>query len=1049
MTPLAISLALPYLALALTLAAGVALLVLGVRRLGLGKRPVLIATAVLGWAPLLYVELVWMRAFADRYLRIERPWGAVLAAVAASYVVVRLLALPGRMHRARRVAVEALIGASVLAAALATMGLEFGHPLDRLTILVALDRSRSMDLVPGLEARLKAELQVVERGMRDDDRIGILAFGAESLVEDPPRPRSQTSSAQRVEVGRDATDLASAIRRGLAELPPDSAARVVLVTDGVATRGDTLQAAAAAVAAEVPIDVVPLDQRVVPDVRVVALRVPSRADEREPIELRVVTSSGQATGIEIRVRRDGDIIRRAEAQIQAGEDVLRIKEIAPSPGLHRYDVEITALDPKADQAPEDNTGSAFVRVRGMSQALVLEGDAGKGAFVARALEDAAFHVDVASTSGVPADLAGLAGYDLVVFSDIRASDIGPGQIDAVASYARDLGGGLILLGGDRSFGPGGYARTSLEEVSPVSFDLKQERKRASLAEVISIDYSGSMSARVGSYTKLDLANEAAARSAVLLGPGDRLGVAHIDTSNSWTVPLGPVDNPDAIARAIKGVSVGGGGIYVDVALDEGYKALGAEKVNLKHLLLFSDGDDADNVAACPARVSAAFSRGITTSVVALGKGKDVAQLEALSVLGHGRFYLIEDATRLPAVFSQETILASKSAINEIDFKVSTRAPGGATRSIDFGAAPPLKGYVVTIPKGRASVHLAGPEGDPILATWSIGVGRTAAFTSDLKDRWGGAWTAWPGASRMVGQLARDVARKADDPRVRLESDTAGGELHVRATVVGDDGRAQTFRRLVARVGGPDGFARSVPLEAVGAGAYAASIPLARPGTYVATAIDELSNEAVGTTGAVLTAGEELRPTGTDRALLGRIASMTGGKVRDTLAGVFLDRASQRFAYSPLTSPLLLAAALAFLASVAARKISTPEFLSRTLARLRQPRPRPHPAGPSAEATEATAAATTAALLQAKARAQAALPAGHDPLPGIARSSTSVYTTPPRPPPVATGALRPPEAGAAPPSPASSPALPATPEPRKLTAAEVLLARRRGQRGPPP
>jgi uncharacterized membrane protein len=1038
MTPLAVALALPYLALALTLAAGVALLVLGSRRLGLGRRPVLLATAVLAWAPLLYVELVWMRAFPDRFLRVERPWGAVLAAVAVSYVVLRMLSLPGKMHRVRRALVEGLVGASALAAALATMGLEFGHALDRLTVLVAIDRSRSMDLVPGLEGRMKGELLVVERGMRDDDRVGLVAFGAEALVEDPPRPRSNTSSAQRVEVGRDATDLASAIRRGLAELPSDSAARVVLVTDGVATRGDTLQAAAAAVAAEVPIDVVPLDQRVVPDVRVVALRAPSRADEREPIELRVVTSSGQATGIEVRVRRDGEIIRRAEASIQAGEDVLRIKEIAPAPGLHRYDVEITALDPKADQAPEDNTGSTFVRVRGMSQALVLEGDAGKGEFVARALEGAAFRVDVASTSGVPADLAGLAGYDLVVFSDIRASDLGPGQIDAVASYARDLGGGLLLLGGDRSFGPGGYARTSLEEVSPVSFDIKQERKRASLAEVISIDYSGSMGATVGSVTKLDLANEAAARSAVLLGAGDRLGVAHIDTVNSWTVPLGPVDNPDAITRAIKGVKVGGGGIYVDVALDEGYRALAAEKVNLKHLLLFSDGDDADNVGACPARVSAAYGRGITTSVVALGKGKDVAQLEALSVLGHGRFYLIEDATRLPSVFSQETILASKSAISELDFRVSTRSPGAATRGIDFGGSPILKGYVVTIPKGRASVHLTGPEGDPILASWSVGVGRTAAFTSDLKDRWGSRWTTWPGASRMVGQLARDIARKADDPRVRLESDTAGGELHVRATVVGDDGRAQTFRRLVARVGGPDGFARSVPLEAVGAGAYAASIPLARPGTYVATAIDELSNEPVGTTGAVLTAGEELRPTGTDRALLGRIASMTGGKVRETLAGVFLDRAAQRFAYSPLTSPLLLAAALAFLASVAARKLSTPEALARALAWLRSPRP----AGPAAPAGPATSPATTSALLQAKARAQASLPAG-----GSNHSGIDIPSRPaPRPAPIATGVAPPPAPA---PSAPAAPAAPPTPGPRQLTAAEVLLARRKGQRGPPP
>ena len=124
--------------------------------------------------------------------------------------------------------------------------------------------------------------------------------------------------------------------------------------------------------------------------------------------------------------------------------------------------------------------------------------------------------------------------------------------------------------------------------------------------------------------------------------------------------------------------------------------------------------------------------------------------------------------------------------------------------------------------------LGGPEGDPILATWSAGIGRSAAFTSDFKDRWGAPWSTWPGGAKMIGQLGRDIARKADDPRVRLESDATGGELHVRADVVGDDGRAQTFRRLTVHVAGPDGFSRDVALEAIGAGRYARDRPALAP-----------------------------------------------------------------------------------------------------------------------------------------------------------------------------------------------------------------------------
>ena len=373
------------------------------------------------------------------------------------------------------------------------------------------------------------------------------------------------------------------------------------------------------------------------------------------------------------------------------------------------------------------------------------------------------------------------------------------------------------------------------------------------------------------------------------------------------------------------MSVGGGGIYTDLALKEAYGALAHESVNLKHVLLFADGGDAEQIAGCRALVGAAEKSGITTSVISLGRGSDSPELEALSKIGGGRFYLIDDATKLPAVFTQETILATKSAIHEDPFRVSLGAPSAGTRGIDFGAAPALGGYVVTVPKPRATVSLTGPEGDPILATWSVGIGRAAAFTSDYKDRWGQNWLAWQGAQKMFGQVARDLARKEEDPRVRLASDAVGGELHVRADVVGDDGRAQTFRRLTVHVAGPDGFGRDVPLEAVGAGRYAANVPLSRPGTYVATAKDEVTGDGVGTTGAVLSAGEELRPTGSDRVLLARVAAMTGGKQRDTLAGLFDDRAARRFAYTPLAPLLAMIAGIALVVGVGARRLRRPRF----------------------------------------------------------------------------------------------------------------------------
>ncbi len=895
--------------------------------------------AVIAVIPLAYQGLVHAQLVGETYVRFGRPIALLLPAALALLLAWRFSQLPARMTRTRRRLVVILSSVAALAAALAVAEPEIGRPLDRMTIIMMLDRSRSIDLVPNADARIATELKLAERSMRDDDRTGTVVFGAEAVTEDPPRPRSDLPPPQRIEVGRDGTNIEAAVRRAIAELPSDTAARLVLVSDGVQTRGDALVAAAAAVAAGVPIDVVALEQKTVADVRVVSVRAPSHAGEGEALDFRVVLASTAGAEVEVRIKRDGELIRTGKVRVAAGEDVLRLRETANEPGLHRYDVEISATDPSADGSTEDNTGSTFVRVRGQSLALVLEGDAGKGAPMAQALEASGFKTIERTASGAPDDIGGFAAFDLVVLSDVRASDLSPTQISAIASYARDLGGGLLLMGGDRSMGPGGYARTAIEEVSPVSFDLKDEKRRASLAEVIAIDYSGSMGMMVGGQTKLALANEASARSASILGPGDRLGVEHVDTVAAWTVPIGPVTDAAALGSRIRAVGVGGGGIYTDLALREGYAALAKETVNLKHLLLFADGADAEQLAGCRAQVTAAAGRGITTSVISLGRGSDTAELEVLSKLGAGRFYLIEDATKLPAVFTQETILAAKSSIKEEDFTVRVGDPTSATRGIDWSSAPALRGYVVTQAKPRAQVALGGPEGDPILTTWAVGIGRAAAFTSDFKDRWGSAWLKWPGAVKLIGQLGRDTARREDDPRVRLDSDASSGELHVRADVVGDDGRAQTFRRLNVHVAGPDGFARDVQLEAIGAGRYAASVPLSRPGTYVATAKDELSGEAVGTTGAVLSAGFELRPTGSDRALLARLATMTGGKMRDTLAGAYDDRAARRFAYSPAGTPLILLAAVAMLLGVGARRLGVPEWLTaamtRTGARVQQ------------------------------------------------------------------------------------------------------------------
>ncbi|MBM4357843.1 MAG: VWA domain-containing protein [Deltaproteobacteria bacterium] len=963
-------------------------------RRGLRARPVWLGALVVAALPPLLVAMTWARVLPEAYLRFGRPALTPIGFVVVLLAGLRCVAGGHRMTPRRRRLMDAATALAVLACGLSIASPELGIPLDRLTVVAVLDRSRSIDLVPSAEERVRRELAVAEGSMREDDRLGRVVFAGEAASEERPRPRRAPSSPQRVEVGREATDLAAGLRRALAELPADSAARLVVLSDGVATRGDAMAAAAAAAASRIPVDVVVLEQRAMKDVRLVALRAPSSSSDAESLRLRAVVAAPEATDVELRVLRDGVLVRRAKARVEPGENVLALVEPSPGSGLHRYDVEVTALDPRLDESADDNARTTFVRVRGPARALVLDGDPGKTAFVAGALRGAKLSVEEGSVSSFPADVAAMAAYDVIVVGDIPAHAIAPAQIDALAAYVRDLGGGLFLLGGDRSFGPGGYARSVLEEVSPVSFDLKQDRRRGSLAEVIAIDISGSMAASVGALTKLDLANEAAARSAALLGAGDLLGVDHVDTESHWTVPLAPVTDPAAVDAAIRKAGPGGGGILVDVALRDAYAALGKATVNLKHVLLFADGSDAENITpVVKSAVERAASAGITTSVVALGEGHDVPDCEDLSRLGQGRFYIVENAERLPAVFTQETILASRAAVIDRAFRVARGPNHPALDGVDVAAAPELGGYVVTIAKPRANVPLTGPESDPVLAEWQVGLGHTAAFTSDLKDRWGSAWTEWPGAARLAAQVARHVARREDDRRVRLEAEVVSGQLELRATVVDDDGRLSTFRRLEALVRGPRGFSRRIALEAAGAGSYRAALPLESPGAYVATAVDALDGAAVATAGAALGLGDELRPTGSDAAALARIAELTSGKRRDTLAGIFADRGPRRFTYEDVTTELLALAAFAWLLAVAARRLSIldePLFASRAgaTADVRSPSD-----APRVEAVQADA--TLAALMSKRNEARAAAPSPGEPaLPLAPPPAASLPRVPP-------------------------------------------------------
>lgn len=875
---------------------------------------------VLVCLPGLYATAVWGQLLTEGPVRFTRAWLAWLPTAAGTMAwTCTFLLAPKDVGVARQVRDATLVVAALLAA-LAVCGLQVVAPLKRTAAVVAIDQSRSMELVANVEDRIRKELQAARTSMSADDRMSTLVFGANAVVRTPLLGKDQQGTAALTPVVRSATDIERALRRALAEIPADATGRLVLLSDGVATRGDVSAGVAAAAAAGLQIDVVPLDQSELSNVRLVKLNAPATVAQGESYAIRVILESRAATELTLEVLEDERLLRRGSVHLQAGQTALSLKQTADFPGLHKLDVRIAGAPEALDALLEDNQLAAFVRVRGRSRALVIsEGPSP----LASVLDEGGFVVDRVRPAAAPASLDRIALADLVAIDDVAADQLSDAQMRAIATYVRSLGGGLLLLGSPRTMGPGGYSRSPIEAVSPVSFDLKQDRHRGSLAEVLVIDYSGSMSATTGDSTKLDLANEGAVRSMSLLGRGDQLGVMHVDTEPSWTVSLGEIQNMRAVAAQIRNVGPGGGGILVDPALRAAYAALREREAALKHVVLFADGADAEGMVDAVALTANAQRQKITTSVVALGAGDDLAKLENLSRVGAGRFYLVSDATRLPAVFARETVTAARAAIRDEPFRVVARGTHPPLRGVDVDTAPELGGYIVTLPKPRTVTLLEGPEGDPILATWSTGLGRTGAFTSNFGGEWGKSWLQWPGAAQLFIQLARSLARNDTDSQIRLDANVNDGQLLIAVDAIDADGSLDNFRSLAALIATPEGDVSQVALRPNGPGRYGTSLGLSEPGAYLISVQDSSTQTLLATTGVELSAGDELKPTGTDHATLRRIAVDSGGKVRETLAGFFQEPIERRFIHVSVDRTLAWLAAALLLASVAARRVRIP------------------------------------------------------------------------------------------------------------------------------
>jgi len=807
------------------------------------------------------------------------PWYLLLLPVMAALLWWAARGSLAGLTRSRR---RTALGLRIIAVALlilALAGLQAIYRTRAMGVVFVLDVSRSMP--PQTTARALRYIGRAVRQMRPEDRAALVVFGAEPSLEVSATTRPSIPVIHS-RPPADETDIAAALRLAFAVLPQRCGKRVVLLSDGVETRGDALDQALSARAMGVEVSAVALSGKPKQEVMLEEAWAPSQVRSGEPFELRAVISSTTEEQAALRTYRDGKPVEARPVRLAPGKNVFALTETVNDPGFHRYEVLVEA---DRDTYPENNRALTFSTVRGKPRLLYVEGDAKLAAPLRAALSQRDIAVDVVGLAGVPKTAAEMAAYDAVLFSEVPATVLHPDQMKLIKRSVSDLGVGFGMIGGENGFGAGGYFKTPIEDALPVDMSIRKHKIMPAAAIVLVMDTSGSSGMLMSGKPKIRLEAEAAIASLDALQDQDR--IAYIVSGEGVTVlsPMQPASHRAAIASAATRMQPGGGGIYCRPSLEAAYAMLLKTNARIKHVLLLADADDCDEQEGCIPLAVSMYRKDITTTAVGFGRAqdKDTGFLRALAAAGGGGFYLASADYQLPRIFTRDVLMSSRSLLVEEPFVPQAR-PHETIAGIDWNAAPPLLGYVATSAKPLAFVPLETPQGDPLFAAWRCGLGRSVAFTSDAKAHWAAHWLSWDGFGKFWPQAMRWMMRPGRDAGLQPAVKIDRGEGTVSVDAVAAGGQFRDFLKLQANVVDPDAKATALPMRQTAPGHYEAKFPAGAVGQYVVTLAEGDSPKA--TVGAAVPFPEEYKRLDPDVHLLAELARRTGGRLNLDAARAF-------------------------------------------------------------------------------------------------------------------------------------------------------------------
>ena len=846
----------------------------------------------------------------------NQPWYLVLIPILLPAVWIfssKTLSGLGPVRKWFAIAFRSLV---ILGLILALAEMQFLRRSDRMTVIYILDQSASIPKDQrDLMVEYVKEAVIEHRDAGRGDRAALIIAGREANIEIPPIEADlpilgELESA--FELRRDATNLEAAMKLAQATFPEDSSRRIVMVTDGNENVGDVTATARLLAADGVGVDVVPIELGDRPEVAIERVALPADIRKGQPFSTKVVVNNITPDGgtgknvsgtmkLERRMGSQVETLSEQPVTLEPGKNVYSFVNEIDLPDFYEYKAVFVPDDADQDVMTQNNQATAYTHVLGQGHVLVIEDWANPSQFdfLVQRLRKENLQVTLQSSKDLFTSLAELQRYDTVVLANVPRSsgddvtdvtNFSDEQISWLVHNTQDMGCGLVMIGGDQSYGAGGWTNTELEKALPVDFQI-HNAKVAPVGALGMVMHASEM--QQGNFWQKKIGEEALKA----LGPQDYCGVVHWNGKEEWLwggrkgmLKVGPNRR-----RMIASISRMTPGDMPD--FDPSLRLAAASFTQLtdaalKHMIIISDGDP----NAASNQVLTNFkNQGVKITTVAVGTHGPAghSELRRIAKFTGGKYYVVKNPKALPRIFQREARRVARPLIKEKVVQPIINARHEILQGLD--AVPPINGFVLTSIKDdpRVEVPLLSPDPvDPanatVLATWQFGLGRSAALTTDAGARWAKGWSNWEGYDKFFSQMVRWSMRPTGDTgNYNVATNIKDGKVNVVVTAIDQNDELMNSLDMSASAISPNMKSANFEIRQTAPGRYVGSFDIDKSGSYFLS-ITPGAGKAPLRSGINVPYSSEFRDRETNRSLIEQLAGLTpvGGKPGKIIEGDF-------------------------------------------------------------------------------------------------------------------------------------------------------------------